>query len=258
MCHFFADETRLSTVELDATLAPKGDSYKCDSIISAVYSDFTCTTRMLQLQPFGVENGTYSKATICPEDPTPSPAPTPTPKPTQTPTPPPSPGTWNVTDKEGKLCLLAQFGMEFTIPYSTSMAVENATFPLPVTAVVDTVKSTCGLNNSVLVLNFNKDSDKSNNLTMKFEMNATNFYTTQVTLDYFISHADFPNATDTGAQKNVSTSDQLFKASKDKSYSCHAEQVYNLGKGFMETSDVQLQPFNVDEDFSPSMYIKIV
>ncbi|XP_035669458.1 lysosome-associated membrane glycoprotein 1-like [Branchiostoma floridae] len=173
-----------------------------------------------------------------------------TPKPTTPPKEPPQ-GHFEVKDKNGNACLLANMSLQFSINYTkTDKKKHTGVFDLPKTA-----KATgfCGSDNSSLTLTFHDDNF---NVTFDFVKDkkvkgngVSRFNVSTIEISYTEIPSIFHGTNSPDARRHVTNSTMdIFSADADKSYKCNADVDITVTKDVsILASHVQLQPFGVEK-----------
>uniref|UniRef100_S4RWV1 Lysosomal associated membrane protein 1b n=1 Tax=Petromyzon marinus TaxID=7757 RepID=S4RWV1_PETMA len=241
---------------------PSNESFECHSPNTVVLGmALSLIAWDVQVQPFGIGNGTFSPGVKCskdftsttthatpphnhtthsPKPTTTSPAPThpPTHPPPVPPAPPaaPSKGNYSLT-QDNQTCLIAILALRLNV---ISSQVAHGIFNVD----PNNTKATghCDPNSPVLRLTYPQGY-----LTFTFVKNESKFYLHK--LEGLLQHT-FPNATPHEKYVGANSSLKLFQASVGNSYACMAEQYAVVNSTVNHTvrvviSQVQLQPFNV-------------
>ncbi|KAI8521118.1 Lysosome-associated membrane glycoprotein 1 [Branchiostoma belcheri] len=159
-------------------------------------------------------------------------------------TPPPEPpqGHFEVKDTEGRVCLLADMGLQFKIIYAkgdseTGAAILN----LPTTA---NATGFCGSDRSNLTLTFHDDIFS---VTFDFVRANDHFHVFRFDISYTEMPSMFPGTKNPNARRKVSNNTlYIFSADADKSYMCESDLDIAVTENVsILASQVQLQPFGV-------------
>ncbi|KAG1959343.1 lysosome-associated membrane glycoprotein [Pimephales promelas] len=153
---------------------------------------------------------------------------------TSAPTPPTNmtKGRYNVTDKDGNICILADLGIGIRV--NTSEV--NGTF------IVQPRKTTssgqCSEKTADITLIFDEGS-----LALKFKNDETKQKVYVEFVEFDLTYAFKSGASENYGGKNESL--ELFSAAPGHSYSCSAESVY-MGNGVsLDLTNYRLQAFNI-------------
>ncbi|XP_061482673.1 lysosome-associated membrane glycoprotein 1 [Rhineura floridana] len=145
-------------------------------------------------------------------------------------------------------CILANFSVQFIVEYNTVSVKQNSTFTLPSDAKVLPEYSTCGKGketSQVLVIGFGSE----NSLKMTFVKN-TSFYTiSNLIFQYNLSDTTFfPNATAAGVREVAKDTD--IRAALNTVYTCHNKNTINMGNVTVLLSNVTLEAYLANNNFS--------
>eukprot|EP00066_Takifugu_rubripes_P019900 XP_011609166.1 PREDICTED: lysosome-associated membrane glycoprotein 2 isoform X2 [Takifugu rubripes] len=146
----------------------------------------------------------------------------------------------NVTikTKDGKLCLYADLMVNFSVSYQKNDS-KMATVPFPLPNNVTTNGSTCGTNNSLLMIHFGKGHSWSMNLVREGSV----YQADSIVFVYNLTdNTLFPHAKDTGAA-NVTVIPKITNVGIDTCYSCKSEETF-VGRSVNQTLwNVLIQAF---------------
>ncbi|CAH1246355.1 LAMP1 [Branchiostoma lanceolatum] len=164
-----------------------------------------------------------------------------TPKPL---TPPPEPpqGHYEVKDRKGHVCLLADMGLQFKIIYTkTDSETGTSIFNLPITA---NDAGFCNSDHSNMTLRF---FDDIFSVTFDFVKANNQFRVSSLDILYTELPSIFPETKSPNARRHVSNNTMnIFSADGDKSYKCNADVNITVTKDVsILARQVQLQPFGV-------------
>ncbi|XP_066267022.1 lysosome-associated membrane glycoprotein 1-like [Branchiostoma lanceolatum] len=255
-----AGETRLQSGPPHDIHAMPGRSYMCDVTVNVTVGNVSVSFSHLQVQPFQVKGGNFSKAEECAADMSTTPSahtipvkttvhPTPTPYPV----PKPTQNNYTLTDSGGKVCFMALMAAQIQVNYTrTTGKTGLAVWDVPKNTKV---AGTCGNDTASLQLVFDGGLT---NLTVVFVSTKgwndladvdtdIGFKASEMVLEYMETEARFPDSVDNGTshtteKKNLTT----FRGSSGKSYKCNARQSVELNDDVtLLFEDVQLQPFQV-------------
>ncbi|XP_035669050.1 lysosome-associated membrane glycoprotein 1-like [Branchiostoma floridae] len=232
--------TNLTLLETDA-----GKSYLCkEPGVIKVGPHVTLEVLELQIQPFDVKNGTFGETNECNKDHSSTIAPFPTIVPassniptnhthttTNMPTLPPPvgptepvQGNYTVHDSEGKVCLLADMGLQLRINYTKQNGqIATGVVNVPVNSEVS---GKCSESHSSLTLTF---YDATFNLTISFAMHKKDgdpdtYQWTGLYLSYVEAPSIFPGTQHPNEPRLIlNTSLNLFTTGAGKSYKCNAD-----------------------------------
>ncbi|CAN0291100.1 unnamed protein product [Lampetra fluviatilis] len=226
-------EYSASSGPLSYTLAPANTSYRCIANLQLpVTANFSLDLSHVQLQPFNLENGTFSPVTDCTQDKT-TPIPTTTHSPS-TSSPPFLPGKYNVSEK-GHACLLVDVALEVQVEDS-----QNKTHIFVVHPSRTSASGHCQSITSLLNLTFAEGF-----IAFSFATSNKRFHLEQISIDLKLHIPDAPNDTFVGSKGNLT----LFPANLGSSYMCKAKQNESIGDQILlMVSDLRLQPFQVKND----------
>ncbi|XP_078613800.1 lysosome-associated membrane glycoprotein 1-like [Branchiostoma floridae x Branchiostoma japonicum] len=251
-------ETRVQSGPPHDIHAMPGRSYLCDVAVNVTVGNVTVTFSDLQVQPFLVKGGNFSKVEECAADmpTTPSahtvpvrttahPGPIPVPKPTQ--------NNYTLTGSRGKVCLMALMAAQIQVNYTmvsgkTALAVWNVPKNTAATG-------TCGNNTASLQLVFDGGLT---NLTIVFMSTkglddlvdvdtGSSFKASEMVLEYVETEARFPDSVNNGTSQTVERKNlTAFPGTTGMSYKCNSRQAVELNDDVtLRFEDVQLQPFQV-------------
>ncbi|XP_035669052.1 lysosome-associated membrane glycoprotein 1-like [Branchiostoma floridae] len=260
--------TNLTLLETNA-----GKSYLCkEPEVIKVGPHVTLEVLELQIQPFDVKNGTFGEANECNKDHSSTIAPFPTnasftivPASSILPTnrtntttnmptlpPPIGPteplqGNYTVHDSEGKVCLLADMGLQLRINYTKQNGqIATGVVNVPVNSEVS---GKCSESHSSLTLAF---YDATFNLTISFAMHKKDgdpdtYQWTGLYLSYVEAPSIFPGTQHPNKPRLISnTSVHLFTTGVGKSYKCKADVNATVTKDMtILVRRVHLQSFGV-------------
>ncbi|XP_066303343.1 lysosome-associated membrane glycoprotein 1-like [Branchiostoma lanceolatum] len=267
--------SNLTLMETDA-----GKSYLCkEPEVIKIGSNVTLEVLELQIQPFGVKNGSFGEANECNKDNSSTIAPPPTnasftivPASSLLPTnrthttvmptlpPPVGPteplqGNYTVYDSEGKVCLLADMGLQFRINYTQQNGqIATGVVNVPVDSEVS---GKCSESHTSLTLAF---YDGTFNLTVSFALHEkdgdSNTYQWKGIYLLFVEVPSiFPGTQQANKPRLISnTSLDLLTTSAGKSYKCNADENVTVTKDMaILVRRVHVQPFGVESgQFSAS------
>ncbi|XP_078660055.1 lysosome-associated membrane glycoprotein 1-like [Branchiostoma floridae x Branchiostoma belcheri] len=249
-----------------------GKSYVCkEPEVIKVGPNVVLEVLELQIQPFDVKNGRFGEASECNKDiPTttasytvvPASSALPTNPTTHMPTlPPPGgpteplQGNYTVHDAQGKICLLADFGLQLRINYTQQNGkIATGVVNVPVNAEVS---GTCSNTHSSLTLVF---YDETFNLTISFANRKNNAGSktsqwTGLSLSFVEAPSIFPGTKHTNEPRLISNSSlNLLTTSAGKSYKCNADVNATITKDMaILVRRVHVQAFDVESgQFSAS------
>lgn len=264
------------TFNLKIPLAPSNESFECHSRNTVVLGmALSLVATDVQVQPFGIANGTFSPGARCSEDVTiPTTQPTPphnhtthTPKPTKSPAPPthhpthhpthrpthppthpppsppstPSKGNYSIS-QDNHTCLIAVLALRFNVEYMSQSTKQVAHGIFNVDPNNTKATGSCDPISPMLHLKYPQGY-----LNFTFAKNESKFYLHK--LEGLLQQA-FPDAAPQDKYMGANDSLKLFQATVGNSYACMAEQYAVLNSTVNHTvrvviSQVQLQPFNV-------------
>ncbi|KAM6447360.1 lysosome-associated membrane glycoprotein 1 [Liasis olivaceus] len=156
--------------------------------------------------------------------------------------------TFQVKDPDGKLCLSANFSMEFTVEFSTKSKKENTTFALPPDAHVIKEASTCGNKQApeeILVVGFGK----GHLLNMTFEKkNASLYVVSALMFKFNLSDSSlFPNLS--GEVTEVKKGSDI-QADLNTKYLCHSNKLITMGNVSVLLSNVVIEAYITNDTIS--------
>ncbi|XP_051982427.1 lysosome-associated membrane glycoprotein 1a [Xyrauchen texanus] len=165
-------------------------------------------------------------------------APTQTPRTTPAPVPTGDPerGSYNVTNSNGTVCLLATMGLQLNITHLSKSQNKTVSELMNLQPNRATVTGSCGVTVTTLTL-----TEDQTNLSFTFTMNST---TQKFHLSAVNVSADWPDMTAPFSTANSSL--EYFQGSVGRSYMCSSKQMLAVTSTFsINTFRLQLQPFNV-------------
>ncbi|NWI42087.1 LAMP1 protein, partial [Picathartes gymnocephalus] len=155
--------------------------------------------------------------------------------------------SFEVKDSSGKVCIIADLTVAFSVEYKTNGQKEFVHFVLPQNASVDS-QSSCGKNNTsppVLVLDFGA----GHSLSLNFSASADQYQVEELVFHYNLSDATlFPNST-TGAMKTVSHK-SIIQAHMGTKYRCINSKHINMKSVNVTFSNVTLEAYITNGTFS--------
>lgn len=157
--------------------------------------------------------------------------------------------TYEVRDDHDKICILANFSVQFTVDYNMKDKRENTTFLLPKDAEV-LKSSTCNKgNSSVLAIGFSTHS-----LEMTFEKSKGFYSIEKLTFRYNLSDTSiFPNSTKGGIQ--VATAGTDIRASLNTTFRCTSKDRINMANVVIFLSNVTLEAYLANNTLSPKVTV---
>jgi len=249
--------------QMDATAtgsyfeAKLGMSYQCDASQTVNFDNDAGNMLLdkVRIQAFDVKDDTFGEADHCAEDVSSTAAPVAT-----TVVPPPTPNSWNVTAKNGSICMRMQMGIAFTISYQSNVnnKTENQTVQIDVddTAKANSSKSQCVDDNThVFVLTFPGWGEW--NMTMTFvkstqssqQLTDSDMYSLKDFTLHFVYDERMPNAIKSGQNGMSFSNETEFNTPVGNSYKCSAEQSYPIDDtATLILDSVQIQPFVQSKD----------
>ncbi|XP_023803206.1 lysosome-associated membrane glycoprotein 1, partial [Cyanistes caeruleus] len=155
--------------------------------------------------------------------------------------------SFEVKDSSGKVCIIADLTVAFSVEYKNNGQKEFVHFFLPQNASVDS-QSSCGKNNAshpVLVLDFGA----GHSLTLNFSESADKYQVEELVFHYNLSDATlFPNST-TGEVKTVSHK-SIIQAHMGTKYRCINSKHINMKNVNVTFSNVTLEAYLTNGTFS--------
>ncbi|KAH0624555.1 hypothetical protein JD844_032162 [Phrynosoma platyrhinos] len=155
--------------------------------------------------------------------------------------------TFEVKDKIGKICILANFSVQFTVEYNTKIKNESTSFPLPASAHVIKEASNCGEEketSQVLVVGFGA----GHSLRLMFEKHANSYMISNLTFSYNLSDTSlFPDSS--GGQREASKAADI-QAELNTTYRCHSIHRINMINVTVLFSNVTLEAYLPNNAFS--------
>ncbi|XP_042312276.1 lysosome-associated membrane glycoprotein 1 [Sceloporus undulatus] len=155
--------------------------------------------------------------------------------------------TFEVKDKSGKICILANFSVQFTVEYNTKTKTESKSFLLPVNAHVIKEASSCSKEketSQVLVVGFGA----GHSLHLMFEKNADSYMISNLTFSYNLSDTSlFPDSS--GGQREASKAAGI-QAELNTTYRCHNIHRINMQNVTVLFSNVTLEAYLPNNTFS--------
>ncbi|XP_033368899.1 cullin-4A isoform X8 [Parus major] len=155
--------------------------------------------------------------------------------------------SFEVKDSSGKVCIIADLTVAFSVEYKNNGQKEFVHFFLPQNASVDS-QSSCGKDNAshpVLVLDFGA----GHSLTLNFSESADKYQVEELVFHYNLSDATlFPNST-TGEVKTVSQK-SIIQAHMGTKYRCINSKHINMKNVNVTFSNVTLEAYLTNGTFS--------
>uniref|UniRef100_A0A7N5JTW3 Lysosome-associated membrane glycoprotein 1 n=1 Tax=Ailuropoda melanoleuca TaxID=9646 RepID=A0A7N5JTW3_AILME len=154
--------------------------------------------------------------------------------------------TFQVSDRSGKLCLSANFIMEFTVEYSTKTKKENTTFELPPDADVIKNASVCDNTTSKEILEVG--FGKGHSLKMVFERNASLYMLSTLVLKFNLSDSSrFPNSS---GELKEETRRSGIQADLNTRYLCKSSRSITMQNMSILISNVVIEAYIVNGTIS--------
>ncbi|XP_067419759.1 lysosome-associated membrane glycoprotein 1 [Emydura macquarii macquarii] len=154
---------------------------------------------------------------------------------------------FEVKDESGKVCIIANMSVSFSVEYPTKSHLQVANFTLPQNAEVLANKSTCGKENAsapVLAIGFGV----GHLLEMNFTKASKQYRVEELTFYYNLSDTTlFPNST--GGAKAVSHKTDI-QAKMDTRYRCFSTSQINMSNVIITLSNVTLEAYLVNNTLS--------
>uniref|UniRef100_A0A674GUM6 Lysosome-associated membrane glycoprotein 1 n=1 Tax=Taeniopygia guttata TaxID=59729 RepID=A0A674GUM6_TAEGU len=148
--------------------------------------------------------------------------------------------SFEVKDSSGKVCILADLTVAFSVEYKTNVQKEFVHFFLPQNASVDS-QSSCGKDNAshpILVLDFGG----GHSLSLNFSESADKYQVEELVFHYNLSDATlFPNSS-TGGMKTVSHK-SIIQAHMGTQYRCINSKHINMKNVNVTFSNVTLEAY---------------
>ncbi|XP_078693345.1 lysosome-associated membrane glycoprotein 2-like [Branchiostoma floridae x Branchiostoma belcheri] len=267
-------ETRVQSGPPHDVHAMPGRSYLCDVAVNVTVGNVTVTFSDLQVQPFLVKGGNFSKAEECSADmtttpsahtirvkttdkvTTPGPSNMTTPMTTIATLPPPrpvpDPSTLNftLTDDEKKICFMALMGVQIEVNYTTNDKKKStARWNVPKSV---TVTGECSNTTTTLTLSFDGELTV---VTMTFRNQSgkggtvNKFMVSDIDLQYVTDKSHFPDAqpAELGKHINISKGNlTVFKGELGSSYLCKRGDNVTLNQNVtLRMIEVHVQPFGL-------------
>ncbi|NXG14019.1 LAMP1 protein, partial [Grallaria varia] len=155
--------------------------------------------------------------------------------------------SFEVKDSSGKVCIIADLTVAFSVEYKNSARKEFVQFLLPQNATVDS-QSSCGKDNishPVLVLDFGA----GHSLSLNFSESADKYQVEELVFHYNLSDATlFPNST-IGEVKTVSHGSNI-QAHVGTKYRCISSKQVNMKNVNITFSNVTLEAYLKNGTFS--------
>ncbi|NXT66362.1 LAMP1 protein, partial [Chaetops frenatus] len=154
--------------------------------------------------------------------------------------------SFEVKDSSGKVCIIADLTVAFSVEYKTNGQKEFVHFFLPQNASLDS-QSSCGKNASppILVLDFGA----GHSLSLNFSESADQYQVEELVFHYNLSDATlFPNST-TGGVKTVSHK-SIIQAHMGTKYRCINSRHINMKSVNVTFSNVTLEAYITNGTFS--------
>ncbi|XP_027740418.1 lysosome-associated membrane glycoprotein 1 [Empidonax traillii] len=155
--------------------------------------------------------------------------------------------SFEVKDSSGRICIIADLTVAFSVEYKNNGQKELAHFFLPQNATVDS-QSSCGKDNAshpVLVLDFGA----GHLLSLNFSESADKYQVEELVFRYNLSDAAlFPNST-TGEVKTVSHK-SIIQANMGTRYRCISSKQVNMKSVNVTFSNVTLEAYLTNSTFS--------
>ncbi|KAG8137536.1 hypothetical protein E2320_004775 [Naja naja] len=159
--------------------------------------------------------------------------------------------SFQVNDSKGKLCLSANFSMQFTVEFIAKSKKQNATFILPSDANVIKEASTCDKKGEqILAVGFGKE----HSLNMTFEKKNESVYMVSA-LGFKFNLNDssiFPNSSGELTEVKKGTDIQ---ADLNTLYLCHSNNAITAGKVFVLLSNVSVEAYVTNDTLSKKQTI---
>ncbi|XP_026563158.1 lysosome-associated membrane glycoprotein 1 [Pseudonaja textilis] len=148
---------------------------------------------------------------------------------------------------QGKLCLSANFSMQFTVEFTTKSKQQNATFILPPDAHVIEEASNCGKKEApeeILVVGFGN----GHSLNMTFEKNRSLYMVSALGFKFNLSDSSiFPDSS--GEVTEVKNGTDI-QADLNTKYLCHSNNSITAGKVFVVLSNVAVEAYVTNNTLS--------
>ncbi|XP_051628677.1 lysosome-associated membrane glycoprotein 1 [Manacus candei] len=155
--------------------------------------------------------------------------------------------SFEVKDSSGRICIIADLTVAFSVEYKNHGQKEFVHFFLPQNATVDS-QSSCGKDNAshpVLVLDFGA----GHSLSLNFSESADKYQVEELLFHYNLSDATlFPNST-TGDMKTVSHK-SIIQAHMGTKYRCINSKQFNMKSVNVTFSNVTLEAYLTNGTFS--------
>ncbi|KAM3836985.1 lysosome-associated membrane glycoprotein 1 [Vipera latastei] len=154
--------------------------------------------------------------------------------------------SFEVKDARGKLCLSANFSMNFTVELVTKSK-QNPTFPLPIDAFVIKNASSCG-NKQALEEILTVGFGKGHSLNMTFEKSASNYMVSALGFKFNLSDSSlFSNSS--GELTEVKNGSDI-QAVLNTKYLCHSNKSITGGKVSVLLSNVAIEAYITNDTLS--------
>ncbi|NXG68486.1 LAMP1 protein, partial [Baryphthengus martii] len=156
--------------------------------------------------------------------------------------------SFEVKDASGKVCIIADLTVAFSVEYKSNGQKEFAHFFLPQNATVEP-QSSCGKGNTshpVLVLGFGA----GHSLSLNFSENADKYQVEELVFHYNLSDATLFHNSTTGIMKTSSSHKTAIQAYLGTKYMCISSKHVNMKSVNVTFSNVTLEAYLTNGTFS--------
>uniref|UniRef100_A0A3B1JG10 Lysosome-associated membrane glycoprotein 1 n=1 Tax=Astyanax mexicanus TaxID=7994 RepID=A0A3B1JG10_ASTMX len=231
-----------SSTNTSGISAQLNTTYRCLSFNSIRLEDpnITITFSDVRMEAYMPNANLSTKESVCTADlPATTVAPTQSPTTTPAPAPPSNPerGSYNVTNINGTVCLLAKMGLQLNVTYISKTQNKTVQGIVNLQPNRTTFSGSCEDTTATLIL-----TDELTNLTFTFTLNSTSKMYHLSALSMSAAWPDMP------APVTLSNSSlNYLQGSLGRSYMCRSEQILPVVDSFsLNTFRLQVQPFGVN------------
>ncbi|XP_072513508.1 lysosome-associated membrane glycoprotein 1a [Salminus brasiliensis] len=216
-------------------------TYRCLSFTSIHLADskVTITFSDVRMEAYMPSANLSTNESVCTADlPATTVAPTQSPTTTPAPTPASNPerGSYNVTNINGTVCLLARMGLQLNVTYFSKSKNKTVQGIVNLQPSRMAFSGSCEPTTAVLML-----TDDLTNISFTFSLNST---TSKYHLSALNMSASWPDMTAPVTMANSSLN--YLQGSLGRSYMCRSEQILPVVNAFsLNTFSLQVQPFGV-------------
>lgn len=230
-----------SSTNTSGISAQLNTTYRClsSTSIRPQDSNVTITFSDVRMEAYMPNANLSTDESVCTADlPATTVAPTQSPTTTPAPTPPSNPesGSYNVTNINGTVCLLARMGLQLNVTYFSKAQNKTVQGIVNLQPNRTDFSGSCEATTATLILR-----DELTNLTFTFSLNSTSkkYHLSALSMSAFWSDMTAP-ITMTNSTLNY------LQGSLGRSYMCRSEQILPVVNSFsLNTFRLQVQPFGV-------------